>query len=731
MLLTALATLGLGIGLNAAIFAILFPSGTSSQTDLVLIRKADAAGQRIDVSSQDAYEVAQHSDWFTDAFSQARWESRIEGQRVRGLVVSENYFSALAIASVLNPNPPRGELPEIAISRRAALGLFSSPLAPVGRIVSLNGCRVRIAGSVPAGFTGAEMAPSDFWIFEQSAKSCLSAGAPPVPNEAIGHVRSGLGMPPPIPTAGGSQFVFSDVNRPFLLPADKKKALSPIAFAFFLSLTIPCINVANLMLARSLSKHREIGIRLALGATRAQIARLLLGDGIAIGILSALVAFPVAWLGVQLLEVLLFAGRSLPIAAAMRSNVPLFGIDYRVFCSCVASGIVASILFSVGPALRASGQPVCESLRGEVAGIRISRVLRGTTLAQVTFCAAVLAVSAALLMNVHALARVSPGFDARGVFTLDSASDPVATWHSLEGAEGVISSALRGRADSFRIDSAGDDAPTSLISSRYFETLGIPLRTGRDFTPEEVEDSAGVAIVSAATARSLWPGEPALGMTISLDSFDLRNAGLPPDGPQRTVRVVGVAADVITGRLWEGVDRFRMYLPGAPRDSWPQLFVRSRSGRIPGFEATPLAESLANDRFLANIVAGISVALAAVMLILALSGMYSMFALTTELRMKEYAIRSAIGASPLSLFSKVTGSAALISLTGALLGLAIFLALDLLVLPNLEFPLLGSRAAVYAGVPALLLAAGLLSAFAPGLRASRSQVAALLRESVE
>jgi ABC-type antimicrobial peptide transport system permease subunit len=740
MLLTAVATIGLGVGLNATIFTVMSPSASGGHADLLSVRRFDPHGNRVSLSGADANELSQHSEWFVDAFAQARWETRTGKNGIRGMVVSSNYFSAFGVPAALDSG--------LLLSRRASLAFFAWPTPPPGSLLDLNGCQVRISGTVPEWFTGAERAPSDFWMSEQASKACGSAGAPTALYQVIAKLRPGAKRPASLPAGDGGSFTFAEAAEPFVLSNNRREAVSPLLLAFFLSLTIPCLNVANLMLARSLSRHREIGIRLALGASRFQIVRLLVEDGILIGLLGALVGFCVAWVGVRVVDVLIFLGATLPAAAGLRSNFPIPRVDPAVFLSCLVSGVAAALLFSVGPALRASAQPVCESLRGEVAGWRISRLLRGSVVVQVSFCAFVLAVSAALLWNIHELGKVDPGFAARGVITVDGASEPDAARRALEREGWVESAAFSSGVRNFSVDSAGHDALTTLISSGYFRTLGIPLRAGRDFTPEEVSDGAGSVIVSAATAEALWPGQSPVGRAISLDSFDLRNAGLPANGKQQTVRVVGVAADVITGSLWKGIDRYRLYLPGRLLESPPQLLIRVAGGdagtglsRVTRFFARdnqdravfamPFDEKIASDRFLAGIIAGISTALAALMLILALSGMYSMFALTTELRMREFAIRSAVGASPRSLFRKVTGSAVFLSCSGAAVGVLVFAILDALVLGDLEFRLLGSRMIVYFGVPLVMISMGLVSSFAPGLRAGRTEVAALLREAAE
>lgn len=715
ILLTAVATIGVGIALNTTISALMFPASRSPwQRNLV---------RAVGATQADANSFALQSEFFSDAFAETRWTTRIGDKPVRGMIVTANYFSVFGIAPPMNA---AAGVPEIALSRRASLSLFSWPVPPAGRVVELNGCRVRIAGVVPESFTGAEPAPSDFWIFEDAARRC--GNADPL-NTVIARLQPGAAIPEGLEEVAG-------LSRP---PGFRKEAVSPLLLAFILSLTVPCINVANLMLARALSKQREIGIRLALGASRVQVVKLLLLDGIAIGVAGAMVAFPLAWVGVRVLDALIFTGATLPAAAGMRSNIPIPRLDPASFAYCLASGVMAAVLFSIGPALRASAQPVCESLRGEIAGMRIPRLLTSMAFLQMSFCALLLAVSAALLWNVRELARVNPGYRTRDVVTTQGLAHPVAARRSLEKQPWVASVALS--TAPFPLGVGGADALTTVVSAGYFNTLDIPIQRGRDFNAEEEAGAAGVAVISAATATAWWPGQDPVGRSFDVDSFDLRSAGLATGATShRAMKVVGVAADVISGALWAGVDRYRIYLPGSMNHR-QNLLVRmtdtgdaaqvSRILADPGAYVSPLEEEVANYRFLARFVALLSVALGTLMLILALSGMYSVLALTTELRMREFAIRSAIGASPASLFGKVTGSAAFLATAGALAGLASFGALDVFVLPQLSFPLRGSRLIVYAAIPAVMLAIGFVSSVAPGLRASRSGVAALLRESTE
>ena len=293
--------------------------------------------------------------------------------------------------------------------------------------------------------------------------------------------------------------------------------------AFVLVLVAACANVSNVMLARANARHREIGIRLSLGAGRWRVVRQLVIEGLMIAALSA------AALGVA--SLVLRAGLAIffltlpPSFAAVARVLPL-EIDHRVFLFTAIVAALTTIVFAVLPALQATRLTLMTALRGELSsGVRGARLRNALVISQVAVSLILIIVAATLVRNGLALEQTEAGFDTDRLVSVRPGRTPPAI-HVSDARGKSPRRAGRGHQPQpllgelfkspVRNPQGNGILPVScmFVSPDYFSMLRIPLTRGRGFEPDEARAEARVAVISAAAARALWPGADPLGKTV-------------------------------------------------------------------------------------------------------------------------------------------------------------------------------------------------------------------------
>ena len=346
-------------------------------------------------------------------------------------------------------------------------------------------------------------------------------------------------------------------------------------------MAIPCANVTNMVLARGLARQREIGIRLSLGASRGRVILQLLTEGLVLACAAGLLGLVVARAALETALAVLIATTPPAAHVMLEMLTPDLSLDWRVFSFVSILAAMATVVFSIAPAVQATRVDPSSTLRGEVLSIRASRLRDGMVVLQVS--ASLLFLVTAMVM-ARALERVSSidlGYDGRGVFSL-AAYTPLrvpAVVAALEQEPWVDAVAHRSPDFDTRVvpaDSSDAAAATySFVSQNYFEVFRIRIDRGRSFTEAEASNGTTVAVLSQAAADRLWPGQEALGRTLRIDADTagrLKHARI--DGISH-VQVVGIARDVRSRDVTEGIDSVRLYLPARSADS-TELFVRGR-----------------------------------------------------------------------------------------------------------------------------------------------------------
>lgn len=519
--------------------------------------------------------------------------------------------------------------------------------------------------------------------------------------------------------------------------------------AVSLLLLIACINVANLLLARAMTRHRELAVRSALGAGRARVVRLLLCESLVLALVGGALGLIAAMVGMDLFRGA--APENVPRIDQIRLDPVVTG-----FTGLVA--VLTGILFGLVPGLQAARTDISTTLReggrSRTAGAGSQRTQRLLIVAQVTLVLVVLTGAGLMSRSLVALLAVDPGFEPEGRFALTVSLTP--EYDGSEKVEAYRESALERLRAVPGVTSAGvvldlplnssnnlwdfmiegrpaDDAGRRTITGAniagpgYFQTMGIPLLRGRTFDEGDRAAEPLVAVVSAAMAERFWPGEDALGKRIALP-WGYSSADGPP---WRTI--VGVVGDVRHTGLREA-GRPEMYLPFA-QVAWPRrmTFVVRAAGDVGAslaaaraalrsvdenqavFGVASLEDIVVEALGTARSMAWLLGIFGAVALLLASVGVFGLVANAVARRRRELGIRAALGAAGDRLFGMVLAQGLRPVALGLILGIVAALYLSRL-LADLLFEVEPLDPATLVVAPAVLLAVALLAVWLPARR---------------
>jgi predicted permease len=459
---------------------------------------------------------------------------------------------------------------------------------------------------------------------------------------------------------------------------------------------IGCANVANLLLARAVVRQREIGIRLAIGASRRRIIRQLLTESLLLALVSAALAYGISRLA---LAAALYAITSTWASAFgdVRAAVP--PADWRVALFLFAGAVVSTLFFALAPALQATRVELVRAIRGEVVRDSRPRRARNVLVAlQVTGSVLLLTCSALFLRSTWAAASVDPGIRTAdtvivGILNekmrrtmLDivrnepSVASVAASWPGGLGGRAALAESATGKAT----------VTHQFVSPEYFSVLGIDLVRGRGFAQTEWSASAAVAVVSERVARQLWPGLDAVGQVLRLEPEPKGETQERDDPPlrSRTFVVVGIARDVagfrFSGRAAGvyvpiGAEAARtaltMRVHGDPERARRALVDRLTAIDPNMGEVTTLRTLARLDAYILGIPFWVTLVLGALALLLTLSGLFSVLSYLVEQRTREIGVRMALGATGRSIGALVLSQSARPVGIGLLLGASLTAAL--------------------------------------------------------
>jgi putative ABC transport system permease protein len=781
--LATIVILALGIGANTAIFSVvnavlLRPLPFPHSERLVRIWHVPPA-QSFPGTKTFAVSPANFLDWQRQ--SQAFEKMAIYGyvslaltggkepEALSGARVSGDFFSALGVAPAIGRSfAPEENQP--GAGRAVILGHelwtthFGGSRDIVGKDIRLNDQPYRVVGVMPADFRLPSWAK--LWV-----PLAWDAQEQAVRNNhnylVVARLKRGA-------TLAGARAEMNAISKRLeqqypeddkdwgatVLPlqedlvADVRPLLWILVGAVGLVLLIACANVANLMLAKSLERRREIAVRSALGASRTRLFQQLLSEALLLSVTGGALGLVMASFVVD--RIVAFLTEQLP-------DIGKVSLDGRVLLFTLAISIVTGLLAGLVPAWRQTRTDSADALRGlgRASSDRGERRTRSALVVSEVALSIVLLIGAGLLIrSLWLLSRVDPGFDARNVVAVTSflakpkygePSRQVAYFHEalerlraipgVESAGGISDLPLTGGGNWPIAIEGRPPLPVaqqpavsgSIVVGDYFRSLRIPLRRGRLLAPSDDERAPGAAVISESMARRFWPGDDPIGKRLTMFFI-----------PDRTFQVVGIVGDVRSQGLErrEPVPEIYVPLDQAPRSAM-QMTARSLRP-LPGLlrEASaalyrvdpnqPLLEAKTMDQILADSLTrqrfamALLASFAALALALASIGIYSVLAYAVRRRSREIAIRMALGASSENVVRMIVLQGMQPALFGMLLGVAGAIALRR-ILESLLYDVGVGDPWTLGAVAALLGLVSAAACFLPAYRAARVDPMAALR----
>ena len=565
--LTIIVTVALGLGMVAAVFTFLnmFHFRVDNVPNIHELfgveRPRTADGDLVRLTKPVYDSLRRETAVFTDVFAMVpETDSRVNGRTMSGSLVTGNFFQVLGVGAaqgrVLTAADDDRRQPVVVLSDRGWATHFANDPAVLSRSLPIHGVRYDIVGVMPKGFRGLMVGAPDYWaplsLIEQ-LQPTLTAEKKEVDVDIIGRLRPGMSREVALAQLvawdsrridGGAERRTAGITlvpRRGTVPQPMESVLifTPLFASFGLILLIGCANVASLLLARAVSRQKEVGVRLSLGASRGQIVRQLLTESVMLALIAAALGYAISRL---ILETTIWAVLSTmpPDIGDVRLLVP--DGDWRVGVFLAAAAIVASVMFGLAPALQATRIELVRTMRGEITRDarpgRVRNVLIGV---QVTASALLLISCGIFLRSALASSTAHPGMR-----TSDTAIVPVVNERlrqqvvdavTRDPLVAAVAAAFPDPVFGSRSalgESAQAKSPVAykFVSPEFFSVLGIDLVRGRTFTAAESSADAGVAIVAESFARKMWPDGDALGQQLRLER----------DPAEHTTREQGSAA---------------------------------------------------------------------------------------------------------------------------------------------------------------------------------------------
>ena len=705
-----------------------------------------------------------------------------EPERVRGAYVSANLFPMLEAQAATGRVFAAGEERVVVLSDGFWQRRFAGDPGIINQSITLDGQSYVVIGVMPASFqfphpsfASGELTgePADVWLpLTYSADSVATRRGPYflnvlgrlAPGVTLDQARSHMntlgqqfeaelrGYRGPNGEDGGWRITVMPLQEEIV--GSSRRALLVLLFAVGLLLLIACANVGNLVLMRSARRQKELAIRAALGASRWKIVRQLLVEGFLLATLAAVLGLVFVNWGVDLLRLL---GPSI-LPRAQEVN-----IDGRVFLFMALVLGLISVGFGLVAARPVSVLDLQHVLKSTRQTGAVSRHWSNLlVVAEVSLAVLLLVGSGLLVKSLWRLQRTNPGIAADELLSVEiDLSAPAyqdsertsdfyrrlarqieslpgvqsvsfGTSQPLSGSAGSDPFAIEGR----RLDPANlTSAGWQLVGANYLKTLGIPLIKGRDFTAEDTEPGApGVAVINEKMAARYWPNEDPIGRRITL--------GLPrPDNPWITI--IGVAKDVphralgsqpepdwYTSRVLAPQRHRFLFVRSAVRASSLTAAIRNEVTNIDSHQPltsvktmTEVIGSTTAPRRFNAVLLGLFAALA---LVLAALGIFSVISYSITLRTQEIGIRMALGAQKSSILRMVVGKGIALTFFGAGIGLAAAFVLTRW-MSSLLFGVSASDPLTYSLVLLIALCAALLACLIPARRATRVDPLVTLR----
>jgi macrolide transport system ATP-binding/permease protein len=781
-------SLALAIGANTAIFslvngALLRPLPVSQPDQLLRMFLSYRSGLEYGAfSHQDYLYYREKNEVFSGLAAQRGTVFGLgqgeQTETAQGAIVSGNYFDVLGV----RPHVGRTFLPEedgtpgshavAVISHGLWKRQFNSNPNVTDATLTINGQKFSVVGVAPESFTGTELgyAPDIYVPLMMQAVARPGASiADPVARwlYPIGRLKPGVPEEQAEANLGilASQLAQSSAAKlngttVTVAPAtashpEMRKAFVPLAIVLLgvvgLVLLMACANVANLLLAKALSRRHEIGIRLAMGASRRRLIRQLITESLLLSVMGGALGLLLAFWTTDFL---------LAFTPPTDFRVVLdLSPDYRVLLFTLVVTVLAATLFGLIPALQATNPHLVEVLKkndDSSTGFRKSRLRSALVVTQITLALMLLICTGLFLKSLRNAQTMNPGFVSENVLLttlnmdLHAYEEPRAQvfydqlLERVKGLPGVKSASLAekvfGDDQQVGVVVEGYTPPAdadllidyNIVAPDYFQVMGLPLMRGRDFTVRDAKDAPGVIIVNERMAGRFWPGQDPVGKRVSI-------AG--SKGPY--LEVIGVARDAKYYDLQEKSMSY-MYLPykqnyesnatlhvsttGDPNGLAGSVRqqVRELDTHLPAFAVTTMSNHIGQSLWAARMAATLLGIFGALALVLAGVGVYAVVAYSVAQRTNEIGIRMALGAPPRNVLMLVIRQSMKLTLIGLALGLGLAFVL-MRFASSLLYGVSASDPLIFGGIALLLAVVTLLASYIPARRVMRINPLVALR----
>ncbi|HEX8719946.1 MAG TPA: ABC transporter permease [Pyrinomonadaceae bacterium] len=791
----AVITLALGIGANTAIFSVvnailLRPLPFDHPERLLLVWQTNPGIMETAPTSLPNFfdwreqnqvfeELAAWASYTTTKFNLTGGD---QPEQVQYALCSSNLFSTLGVkpslgrAFTAKEEEPGGER-VVMVSHGLWQRRFGSDPDFAGKSITLDGNTYTVVGVLPRDFR--------FVSFPKEADVWVPLGLDPSQHRR--YVRSILflsvvGRLKPGVSPEQAQANMSNVARTLAdeypenknlgakvialekqVVGDIRPALQVLTAAVGFVLLIACANVANLLLARAVSRQREMAVRAALGASRRRLVQQLLAESLLLSVLGGLAGLLLAFWGIRSLALIPYNSPSMFVPFSVTGDQ--VGLDGRVLGFTVLVSLLTGPIFGLVPSLQASKVDQYHTIKeGGTKGGGSARLrnMRGLLVVTEVALSVVLLIGAGLMIKSFLrLQQVDPGFDPENVLSLDIGlprskypqEQQVASFYErlLEKVEALPGVKSVGAVTALPLSNndeltdfyvEGKPAPQSgqkpllhhrKVSPNYFRTLNVGVRKGREFTARDRQGAPPVVVINEAMARKYWPDEDPVGRRLALSTEAYQGGKFDLNGAWR--EVVGVVADVRHAGLGEQPEpeAYVPYLQSPNRDMTLVLRTASDPTQLAGAISREtynidkdqpvsnvrtmsqlLSTSLARPRFnflLLTIFAGVALVLAAV-------GVYGVISYSVTQRTQEFGIRMALGAQVGDILRLVFREGMTLALVGIVIGLAGAFALTRYI-ASLLYGLSATDPLTFAGVSGVLALVAVLACYFPARRAVR------------
>jgi putative ABC transport system permease protein len=794
----AVLTLALGIGANAAIFSGVSAFNLRSLPvpdahELVRpVELTEDRGVGDEISYPDFVDYRNQATVFeaisAEDMLQVALDSETQNDVIWGQAVSGSYFDVVRIKPIMGraflPEEDNavGANPVVVISHSLWKRRFGSDPNIVGQTIRFSNRGYQVIGVTPESFTGSKFALSmDFWVPMAMVEELRRS--PGLLAERDSHWMNVLArLKPGVTMAQASQELDSIAGRlnqayPNERASNTKarvdteidgrwgeattvmKSAGAIAMAIVgLILLIACANVANLMLARAAARRREIGIRLALGASRIRLIRQLLTESFLLSLLGGGFGLLLAYWVVDLME---------GFVPVLQYNIieNFFALDTRALVFTLVISLATGLIFGLAPAWHSSNPDVVPILKGDLVSRERGKGRRFSlrpmlVVVQVALSLAVLVCGGLFIKSFRKAQTMDPGFGTKTA--LIAGLDPELVGYDTErsrnfyrqaierastlpGVEAAAAARLLPLGDSSNSNgpilkegetlargSAGRSIMTNVISAGYFRAMQIPFVEGRDFDDRDHAKAQRVVIINQKMAEMLWPGESAVSKRILIGSDS-----------REPLEVVGVVKTGKYRNLAEDPKPY-FYYPMTQRRPASMALVMHTSVDPRGLvgairkevqnidRAVPISAVKTMDEHMTyalwapNMAAAFSLAFGVVAILLSAVGLYSVMAYVVSQRTREVGIRMALGANRADVLKMIAAQGMRLAVIGVVIGLLLSLAMAR-ALSALLIGVSGYDATTFVVVSALLVLVALIACYLPARRATKIDPLVALR----